>query len=99
MSVKVFLKKHMCFYFTMPRVRAATAATACKAPKAWALFRFWASIRSYKIQRVKTIWGRILDLAWLKFAVAALYIVHTKDLAQSYFSVIARRVATRGKTA
>ena len=69
MSVKVFLKKNMCFHFTMPRVRAATVG---KAPKAWALFRFWASIRSYKKQPVKKIWGRILDLAWLKFTVAAL---------------------------
>ena len=48
------------------------AATAGKAPKAWALPRFWVSIRSYKKQPVKKIWGRILGLAWLKFAVAAL---------------------------
>ena len=47
-------------------------ATAGKAPKAWALPRFWVSIRPYKKQPVKKIWGRILDLAWLKFAVAAL---------------------------
>ena len=45
---------------------------AGKAPKAWALPRFWVSIRSYKKQPVKKIWGRILGLAWLKFAVAAL---------------------------
>ena len=45
----------------------------CKAnqgPKAWALPRFWVSIHSYKKQLVKKIWGRILGLAWLKFAVA-----------------------------
>ena len=30
------------------------------------------SIRSYKKQPVKKSWGRILGLAWLKFAVAAL---------------------------
>ena len=30
-------------------------------------------MRSYKKQLVKKNWGRILDLAWLKFAVAALY--------------------------
>ena len=48
------------------------AATAGKAPKAWALPRFWVSIRSYKKPPIKKIWGRILGLAWLKFAVAAL---------------------------
>ena len=48
------------------------AATAGKAPKAWAMPRFLVSIRSYKKQPVKNIWGRILGLAWLKFAVAAL---------------------------
>ena len=48
------------------------AATAGKAPKAWTLSRFWVSIHSYKKQPVKKIWGRILGLAWLKFAVAAL---------------------------
>ena len=36
------------------------------------LSRFWVSIRSNKKQPVKKIWGRILDLAWLKLAVAAL---------------------------
>ena len=46
--------------------RAATAA------KVWSLPRFWVSIGSYKKQLVKKICGRILDLAWLKFAVAAL---------------------------
>ena len=59
----------------MPEVESTLsirAATAGKAPKAWALPRFWVSIRSYKKQPVKKIWGRILDLAWLKFAVAAL---------------------------
>ena len=34
--------------------------------------RFWVSIRSYKKQPVKKNWGRILGLAWLKFAVAPL---------------------------
>ena len=48
------------------------AATAGKAPKAWALLRFWVSIRSYKKQPVKKLWGRILGFAWLKFAMAAL---------------------------
>ena len=47
-------------------------ATAGKAPKAWTLPRFWVSIHSYKEQPVKKFWGRILDLAWLKFTVAAL---------------------------
>ena len=41
------------------------------APKIWALPRFWVSIRSYKKQLVKKNWGRILGLAWIKFAVAA----------------------------
>jgi polyribonucleotide 5'-hydroxyl-kinase len=49
-------------------------ATAGKAPKAWALPRFGVSIRSYKKQSVKTIWGRILGLAWLKFALASLMV-------------------------
>jgi hypothetical protein len=48
------------------------AATAGKAPKAWALPRFWFSIRSHKKQPIKKILGRILGLAWLKFAVAFL---------------------------
>jgi hypothetical protein len=34
--------------------------------------QFWDSICSYKKQLVKKIWGRILGLVWLKFAVAAL---------------------------
>ena len=38
----------------------------------WSLPRFWVSIRSYKKQPVKKTWGRILDLARLKLAVAAL---------------------------
>ena len=42
---------------------------AGKAPKAWALPRFWVSIGSYKKQLVKKIWGRILGLALLKFSV------------------------------
>ena len=45
-------------------------ATAGKAPKAWALPRFWVSIQTYKRQLAKKIWGRILGLAWLKFVVA-----------------------------
>ena len=49
------------------------AAAAGKAPKAWALLiRFWVSMRSYKKQPVKKNWGRILGLAWLKFAMASL---------------------------
>ena len=48
---------------------------AGKAGKVWSLPRFWVSIGSYKKQLVKKFWGRILDLAWLKFAVAALRIV------------------------
>ena len=50
------------------------AATAGKTPKAWALPRFWVSIRSYKKQPVKKIWDRILGLAGLKFAVATQHI-------------------------
>ena len=45
------------------------------AAKVWSLPRFWVSIHCYKNQLVKKNWGRILDLAWLKFAVAALYYV------------------------
>ena len=51
------------------------AATAGKAGKGWSLPRFWVSIRSYKKQLVKNFWGRIMDLARLKFAVAALYAI------------------------
>ena len=32
----------------------------------------------YKKQPVKTIWGRLLDLAWLKFAVVALNTVQER---------------------
>ena len=52
--------------------RMFRAATVGKAGKVWSLPRFWVSIRSYKKQPVKKFWGRILDLAWVKFAVAAL---------------------------
>ena len=52
----------------------AGGATAGKTPKVWALPRFWVSICSYKKQPVKNIWGRILGLAWLKFAVAPLVV-------------------------
>ena len=46
------------------------AATAGKADKVWSLPRFqYALIRN---NQSKKICGRILDLAWLKFAVAAL---------------------------
>ena len=51
------------------------AATVCKAPKAWALPRFWVSKCSYKKQLVKKFWGRILGLAWLKFTVAAVQLI------------------------
>ena len=43
-------------------------------------YRFCVAIRSYKKQLVKKLWGRILDLAWLKFAVAALCIMHIDGL-------------------
>ena len=55
------------------------AATAGKAPKAWALPRFWVAIHSYKKQLVKTNWGRILGLARLKFAVASLKMMKKVD--------------------
>ena len=55
------------------------AATADKAGKVWSLPRFWVSIRTYKKQPVKKCWGRILDLAWLRFAVAALQSLFTLD--------------------
>ena len=45
---------------------------AGKAGKVCSLPRFWVSMRSYKKQLVKKFGGRILDLALLKFAVAAL---------------------------
>ena len=55
--------------------------------------KFWVSIHSYKKQPVKKIWGRILGLAWLKFAVAALNNIHSAEMTeiQSYsilFSLI-----------
>ena len=50
-------------------------ATAGKAPKAWALPKFWVSIGSYKKQPVKKFWARILGLAWLKFLVAPLKLI------------------------
>ena len=46
---------------------------ATKATKAWVLPKFWISKRFYKKQPVKKNWGRIMNLAWLKFAVATLY--------------------------
>ena len=58
----------------------ARAATAGKAGKVWSLPRFWVSIPSYKKQPVKKIWGKILGLAWLKFAVASLHSMITKGL-------------------
>jgi hypothetical protein len=49
------------------------AATVGKAGKVWSFPRFWVLIGSYKKQPVKKFGVRILDLPWLKFAVAALY--------------------------
>ena len=54
------------------------AATAWKAGKVWSLPRFWVSIRSYKKQPVKKFFGRILDLAWLIFAMAALMWIYLR---------------------
>ena len=62
-------KAFMMIIFEYPYNRAATAG---KAGKVWSFPRFWVSIRSYKKQLVKKFGGRILDLAWLKFTVAAL---------------------------
>ena len=62
-SIKTYL--HICNLYTR-------VATAAKAAKDWSLPRFWVSIHSYKKQPVKKIWGRILDLAWLKFTMVAL---------------------------
>ena len=42
------------------------------AGKVWSLHRFWVSIHSYKKQPVKIYFDRILDLARIKFAMAAL---------------------------
>ena len=53
-------------------VQKIRGATTGKASKAWALPRFWVSICSYKKQPVKKIWGRILGLAWLRFALVPL---------------------------
>ena len=52
------------------------AATAGKEGKVWSVPRFWVSILSHKKQPVKNFWDRILDLAWLKFAVATLVCIH-----------------------
>ena len=48
------------------------ALTAEKAGKIWSMSRFWVLLGSYKKQPVKKFWGRIMDLAWLKFTMAAL---------------------------
>ena len=58
---------------------------AGKAGKVWSLPRFWVSIRSYKKKMVKNILGRILDLDWLKFAVAAQICSKTTQLYQLCF--------------
>ena len=54
---------------------------AGKAGKVWSLPRFWVSIHSYKKQTVKKFLVTILDLAWLKFAVAALHITSVARVA------------------
>ena len=59
--------------FSCYQVHRSRSARAARAAMDWSLSRFWVSIRCYKKQPVKKIWGRILDLAWLKFALAALY--------------------------
>ena len=61
-------KKYNSFILVFIKYRAATAG---KAGKVWSLPRFWVSIHSYKKQPIKKF-GVKLDLAWLKFAVAAL---------------------------
>ena len=58
---------------TSPHVLILPAAIAAgKVPMAWANTQDWVPISSYKKQLVKTIWGRILGLAWLKFPVTFL---------------------------
>ena len=61
----VFLVSYLFTYFR--------ATLAGKAGKVWSLPRFWVSIHSYKETTGQKL-GRILDLAWLKFSVAALYL-------------------------
>ena len=63
------------------------AAMAGKAGKVWSLPRFWVSIRSYKKQLVKKFWGKILDLAWLKFAAAALMLDMPKHKQIVYYKL------------
>ena len=52
--------------------------------------RFWVSISSYKKQPVKKIWGRILGLAWLKFAVESLFMRRKNWQMQSGCSINCR---------
>ena len=54
--------------------RAATAG------KVWSFPRFWVLIGSYKKQLVKKFGGRILDLPWLKFTVAALHMEDSMNI-------------------
>ena len=79
----IHLAVHLSFFGLFSRgyvLIKGRAATAGKVGKVWSLPKFWVSIRSYKKQPVKKIWGRILDLAWLKFAVAALaYTIRNKS--------------------
>ena len=60
------------------------AATAGKAGKLWSLPGFWVSIHSCEKQRVKINWGRILDLAWFKFAVAAMLSYYRQGLCYKF---------------
>ena len=55
-------------------------AAAANAAKDWSLPGCWVSIRSYKITTCQKCWGRIFDLAWLKFSVAALHSVNQGPL-------------------
>ena len=55
-------------------------ATAGKAPKAWALPRFWVSIRSYKKQPVKQIWGRIFAPEFAYLLVSYISVLQTLKL-------------------
>ena len=71
-------RSDMCIVFLSIIHRAATAG---KAGKVWSFPRFWVLISSYKKQPVKKFGGGILDLPWLKFAVAAL--IHI--CVQSYY--------------
>ena len=81
------LKIHETLFFAL--IIILSCPFVCSSPPRQARqARFLVSIRSYKQQPVKIFVGRILDLAWLKFTVAALMFISNMVLTPQKLTVL-----------